>query len=287
MRLSRLGIILLLITTTVLSQTSCSYYNRVLARKNLVDGGTAYKDRKFADAEQLFKSAISRDPSSDEGKIAQVFLARTLHSEYIANRQDNAKAEQAIAEYKKVLAQNINDQSSFKAIANLLQNLNRDDEWLTWVTDRTNNEQVSAENRSEALTSLAAKQYSCANDITDVEPVKKTVTKNGKSEFQFTKPTDPNTFAELQKCVAEGSSLADRAVKLDSNSDSAWSYKANMLVQQMRLAEMNGDTAQRDALKSQADQAKARFTELADIKRKQKEEEERKKAEEEAAASKK
>lgn len=286
MRFSRLGIITLILSTVVFG-TSCSYYNRILARKSLVDGGTAYKDRKFQQAEELFKNAIARDPNSEEGKIAQVFLARTLHSEYIANRQDTPKAEQAIKEYKNVLAQNINDQSSFKAVANLLQNLNRDDEWLKWVTDRTTDEKVSPENRSEAITSLAAKQYSCANDITDVEPVKKTVTKAGKPEFQFTKPTDPNTYAELQKCVAAGTELTDKAVKLDPNSDSAWSYKANMLVQQGRVAEMEGNTAQRDAFKAQADEAKAKFTALAEIKRKEKEEEERKKAEAEAAAAKK
>lgn len=286
MRFSRLAIFTLILSTVFVA-SNCSYYNRILARKNLVDGGTAYKDRKFQEAEQLFRSAVARNPDADEGKIAQVFLARTLHSEYIADRSNTQKAEEAIKEYKNVLAKDVNDQSSFKAVANLLQNLNRDDEWLKWVTDRTNDEKVAPENRAEALTSLTAKQYSCANDITDVEPVKKTVTKAGKPEFQFTKPTDANTYAELQKCVAAGTDLSDRAVKLDPKSDSAWSYKANMLIQQMRVAEMEGNTAQRDALKSQAEEAKAKFTELADIKRKQKEEEERKKAEAEAAANKK
>lgn len=286
MRFSRLGIFTLILAAVFIG-ANCSYYNRVLARKNLVDGGTAYKDRKFQEAENLFKSAIARDPNSDEGKIAQVFLARTQHSEYIANRQIDAKAEEAIQTYKNVLAQNVNDQSSFKAVANLLTNLNKDDEWFKWVTDRTNNEQVSPENRSEALTSLAAKQYSCANDITDVEPVKKEVSKGSERVYQFTKPTDPNTYAELQKCVAAGTDLTDRAVKLDPESDSAWSYKANMLIQQMRIAEMEGKNDQKEAFKKQADEAKASFTKLSEIKRQKKEEEERKKAEAEAAANKK
>ena len=286
MRFSRLAIITIILSTVFVG-ANCSYYNRILARKNLVDGGTAYKDRKFQDAEKLFRSAVSRDPNAEEGKIAQVFLARTLHSIYIGDRSHPEIAEEAIKEYKNVLAKNVNDQSSFKAVANLLQNLNRDDEWRQWVTDRTTNEQVSRENRAEALTSLAAKQYSCANEITDVEPVKKTVTKGKVSEFQFTKPTDPNTFSQLQKCVATGSDLASRAVELDPNSDSAWSYKANMLIQQMRVAEMEGNTAQKDALKAQADQAKDKFTQLAEVKRQQKEEEDRKKAEAEATANKK
>jgi hypothetical protein len=262
MRFSRLGIISLILLT-VLVGANCSYYNRVLARKNLVDGGTAYKNRKFDEAEQYFRYAIDRDPESKEGKTARLFLARTLHSQFIGDRQKTNLAEEAIKEYKGVLAADITDQSSFNAVANLLENLNRDAEWQQWITERTNNEQVPAEQRAAALTKLAAKQYSCANEISDVEPVKKTVTKDGKQVFEFSKPQDPTTFDTFGRCVQEGSELIDRAVKLDNNSDAVWSYKANMLVQQSRLAEMSGNTQQRDALRAEADRAKERFTELA------------------------
>lgn len=286
MRFSRLGIFFLILST-VLIGTNCSYYNRVIARKNLVDGGKAYKDRKFQEAEDLFRTAVTRDPGSPEAKTAQLFLARTLHSEYIANRSSNEKAEEALSEYKKVLAENIKDQSSFKAVANLLENLNRPDDWQKWVEDRISNEQVPPEQRSEALTSLAAKQYSCANNISDVEPVKKEVTKGSERVYQFTKPSDPKVYEEFNKCVATGSELIDKSVQLDPNSDSAWSYKANMLVQQMRQAEMEGKNDQKENFKAQAEQAKQRFTELANIKKQKQEAEERRKAEAEAAANKK
>lgn len=286
MRFSRLGIFLLILSTVIMG-ANCAYYNQIIARKNLVDGGQAYTNRKFLEAQQLFRQAVERNPGSPEAKMAQLFLARTLHSEYIANRINPEKGEQAIEEYKKVLATNIADQSSFKAIANLLENLGRQDEWLKWVTDRAANEQVPPEQRAEALTSLAAKQYSCANNITDIEPVKKEITKGTERVYQFSKPSDPAVFEELKKCIATGTDLADRAVKLDQDSDSAWSYKANMLVQQMRVAEMEGNMSQKEAFKAEADKAKARFTELADIKKKKVEEEERIKAEKEAAANKK
>jgi tetratricopeptide (TPR) repeat protein len=290
MSFSRVGIFVLILLTIFIG-ANCSYYNRIITRKNLVDGGKAYKDRKFQEAEQLFRDAIARDPqgATMEGKTAQLFLARTLHSEYIGNRQNNDKAEEAIKEYKNVLAEDIKDSSSFSAVANLLENLNRQDEWLQWVTARSNNEQVPPEQRAEALTKLAAKKYSCANDISDIEPVKKTVTKDGKPEYVFSKPQDPNTFEEFKKCVAEGNELTDKAVKLDPNSDAVWSYRANMLVQQMRLAEMEGKPApEQEAIKAEAEKAKERFTELARIKREKEEAAEaRKKAEAEAAAGKK
>ena len=155
MRFSRLGI-LSLILLTVLVGANCSYYNRIITRKNLVDGGQAYKDRKFQDAEQLFRSAIGRDPQGQtaEGKAAQLFLARTLHSQFIGNRGFPAKAEEAIQEYKKVLKEDVKDQNSFNAVANLLENLDKKDEWLQWVTERANNESVPNEQRAEALTKL-------------------------------------------------------------------------------------------------------------------------------------
>ncbi len=290
MRLSRLGILSLILLTALVG-ANCSFYNQVLARKDLVDGGKAYKDRKFQEAEELFRSAIARDPQgqSKEGKAAQLFLARTLHSEYIGKREDSAKAEDAIKEYKRVLAEDVKDQSSFNAVANLLENLNRDDEWLKWVTERANNEQVPPEQRAEALTKLTAKKYSCANEITDTEAVKKTVKgKDGKDMFQFSKPEDPQALETLKGCVQEGTELINKAEKLDTNSDAVWSYKANMLVQQMRAAEMEGNAQQKEALKAEAEKAKERFTELSKI-RKEKEQaiEDEKKAKEAEAANKK
>jgi len=293
MRLSRLGI-LVLILTTVLVGANCSYYNRIIARKDLVDGSKAYKDRKFQEAENLFRAAVARDPNGEttEGKTAQLFLARTLHSEYIGNRIDQSKAKDAITEYKKALSNNNNDQSSYKAIASLYENLQQGDEWLKWVTARSNDTSILPQHRAEALTSLAAKQNTCANDITDTDKTKKTVTVNGKKEFQFVKPASAEDFAKLKACVDEGTKLVDQALALETdqvknaknldpkgmtdeqlktNSDllkvfeSARSYKASLTIQAMRVAEMEGRTADRDKLKSDAEAAKAGFLELSDV----------------------
>ncbi len=285
MRFSRLGLILFVFTTVMIG-TNCSYYNQIIARKNLVDGANAYQGRKFKDAENLFREAIARDPngSSIEGRTAQLFLARTLHSEYIGNRKDIPLAEQAIQEYQKVLKFDQKDQSSFKAVANLYENLGKDDEWLKWITERTTNESVPEAQRSEALTSLAAKKNSCANDISDTEATKKTVTRDGKQVFEFVKPANAEDFATLKQCAAEGLDLSKRAVDLDQNSDSAWSYYASLLVQNMRVAEMEGNKEQAEKFKAQSDEAREKFTALAEAKRqKEQAEADRKKAEAEAA----
>lgn len=282
-----------MVAVTVSLGTSCSFYNRVMARKALVDGSKDYKERRFQEAEQLFRDAVSRDPNGEtvEGRTAQLFLARTLHSEYIGDRKNTAKAEEAIQEYKKALSFDKNDQSSYKAIASLLENLQRTDEWQNWVTERSKNDQIEPQHRAEALVSLSAKQNTCANDITDTEQTKKTITKDGKQIFQFVKPANEADYQQLKQCVEQGNSLIDQALSLEPDRvktaknidvkglsddelrktldllrvfESARSYKASLLVQAMRLAEMEGRIPDRDRLKTESETAKAAFLELSE-----------------------
>ena len=265
-----------------------------MSRKNLVDGSLAYKERKFEVAEELFRKAAARDPegSTVEGKTAQLFLARTLHSRFIGNRLDKSLADEAIKEYKKSLSVDRNDQSSYKAIASLFENLQKPDDWQQWVTERSNNTEIKPEFRAEALTSLAAKQNTCANEITDTTETKKTVKKDGKDVFQFTKPTKPEDFERLKGCIALGTKLIDQAVSLEPDSvknagslnvksltdeqlksnldtvkpfESARSYRASLVIQAARLAEMEGRDADRDKLKLDGDKARADFVALSEV----------------------
>lgn len=296
MRFSRLGIFVLLILAVFLT-TNCSYipgYNRVMSRKNLVDGSLAYKERKFEVAEELFRKAAARDPEgvTIEGKTAQIFLARTLHSRFIGDRSNKSLAEEAIKEYQKALKVDQNDQSSYKAIAGLYENLQKPDEWQRWVTERSANTSIKPEFRAEALTSLAAKQNTCANEVSDTTETKKTVKKDGKDVFQFVKPANAADFDKLKECVAQGTKLIDQAVQLEpdavktagslnaasltdeqlkSNLDaikpfeSARSYKASLVIQASRVAEMEGRDADRDKLKADADKARADFVALSEV----------------------
>lgn len=276
MKISRLGI-LFIILATVLVGTNCSYYNKVMSHRDLVDGAEAYKKRKYDQAEALFRDAISRDPQLKtlEGKTAQLFLARTLHSRFISSRIETDKALAAIEEYKKVLAQDLNEQSAFNAVANLYENLKMDNEWRQWVTERANNEQVQPASRAEAFVKLASREYSCANDISDAEPVKTTITgADGKPAFKFTKPEDETEFEKLKQCAQKGLEYSEKATKLNPDSDSAWSYQANLLQQKSRIAEMEGKSEEEvGQIKTEADKAREKFKVLADAKKKKEEEE--------------
>ncbi len=293
MRSSRLGIFVLLILAVFLT-SNCGYYNRIMSRKNLVDGSTAYKERKFDVAEDLFRRAAGRDPQgeTEEGRIAQVFLARTLHSKFIGDRQRTELAEQAIAEYKKALALDKNDQSSYKAVASLLENLQKTDEWREWVAARANAADIEPEYRAEAYTALAAKQNTCANEVSDTPETKKTVQRDGKDVFEYVKPANEAELQRMRACVEEGTRLIGQAFALEPESvknaasldpksmsdvqlkatldelkpfESARSYRASLVIQASRLAEMEGRTQDRDRLKAEADKAKAEFTALSDV----------------------
>lgn len=292
MRSSRLGIIALLIVSVAFT-TSCGYYNRVMSRKNLVDGSVAYKGRKFDDAEQLFRKAAERDPNGEtlEGRTAQLFLARTLHSQYIGDRKRTDLAESAINEYQKTLKVDPNEQSAYKAVAGLYDNLQKSDDWLKWVTERANNEQILPQNRAEAITSLAAKQNTCANEVSDTDKTKKPIKRDGKDVFQYVKPENPQDLERMRACVTQGNELINRAYQLETEDvkniknvvpktltdaqlteklamvkvfESARSYRASLLVQASRLAEMDGNQEQADKLRNEAEAARNQFSELSD-----------------------
>ncbi len=318
MKISRLGIFaLILITVTV--GGSCTFYNRVMARKNLVDGARAYNERQFPVAEELFRTAIEYDEEgvSFEGRTSRLFLARTLHSGFVGNRSNTKKAEEAIGEYKKALQSFVSDLkakreaaaanpqdeelrkemvsaennvgSIIRSVASLYQNLGQDDKWAEWQESQGNNADLPGAVRANSLVGLAAKEYNCANDVTDSKDVKKTIQEGGESTFEFKKPEGVEGFeedyAKAKKCVDTGMSFVDKAIELDPESDSAWSYKTSLLVQKSRIAEMDGDSAKKEEYKKASDEAKKKFEELAEKRRKAEEEAARKEAEAEAAAA--
>jgi tetratricopeptide (TPR) repeat protein len=74
------------------------------------------------------------------------------------------KPEDAIAEYKKALAMNPNDQSSYKAIASLYENLQRTDDWLDWVTKRRKTRAFRPSRGPSLNIARGEKEYLCERD---------------------------------------------------------------------------------------------------------------------------
>jgi hypothetical protein len=309
MRLSRVGILILL-SSIILIGTNCAQYNRLIARRNLVDGATAYKDRKFSEAEAFFRKAVASDTDAktEEGKTARLFLARTLHSQYAGDRSNpnaKARAEEAIKLYRASVADNLNDQSSYNAVANLYETLGGQFEaerpqWQQelekWTTERAENTNVAGKYRADAYASLASKQYSCANEISDVDAVKTKVKgPDGKEVFKFVKPANTADYDKFVQCVQKGVEFIDKAVALEddearnaknvaveslSAADIAkldelvkiwakvWSFKASLMNQSSRRADMDGNAADKDSFKAKSDEARTKFLDYTAIEKK-------------------
>jgi hypothetical protein len=78
--------------------------------------------------------------------------------------------------------------------------------------------------------------------------------------------------------VKQGLIEAENAIKYDSNNESAWSYKTNLLLEASKLAEMEGQTEQKAQFQKEYEAALKRTTELSVANQKRKEEEEKKSA---------
>lgn len=243
---SRLAV-LVFVACAVLFTSSCGFYSRIMARKNLVDGSIAYKDRKFQEAEELFRLAASRDPQGEtvEGRTAQLFLARTLHSRFIGDRDNKSLAQQAVDEYKRAIPQVVNEYAAAKsayeanpadsavqrryfsalsgvnstvsAIPNLLESLERRDEAIKFQTDLAANTQMPETARTRALVQLGLQYNTCATEITDTEATKKTIKKDGKDVFQFVKPENPADLEKLRACVAKGQEYFNQTAALETD----------------------------------------------------------------------
>jgi tetratricopeptide (TPR) repeat protein len=279
-KISRVGILSFSVVVLA-SLTGCSIINKVRARNELNDGAKAYKERRFAEAEEHFTQAMALDPSQP---ITEVLMARTLHQQYLANRTspDNIKrAETAIDIYKKILANNPNDEVTNDAISSLIGALKGPQALNEWRQQRANDTRVSPASRAKAMTFLAADKYTCVNQITEAN--KETVNKGKELVYNFKKPANPEDLATAKQCAEEGLNLIEQALKLDDKKSSPWSYKASLLTQKSRIAEMEGNNADKERYKAEAEAPKKRFQELSEAEAKAKEEEAKRKAEEEAA----
>ena len=280
MKISRLGMLLILVIAFALL-AGCSLVNKVRARNELNDGAKAYKERRFDEAEAHFSQAMALDPSE---KRTETFMARTLHQQYLTNRaapENMQKAEQAITVYKTILAANPDDEATNDAVSGLISALKGPQALVEWRTARANDERVKPAYRSKALTFLAVEKYNCVNEIT--EAAKETVTKNNEAVFVFKKPANAEDLGKAKQCADDGLALIDKALSLDSTKSSPFSYKASLLVQKSRLAEMEGNSADKEKYKAAAEEPRKHFQELSAAEAKVKEEEEKRKAEEEAA----
>jgi len=244
MKLSRITTIALLVGL-VAANAGCALVNRVRAKNALNEGASAYRQGNFAEAEEKFRYAHELDPSQ---KNAPLFIARAVQQQYkpgVPTPENVKKGEEAIAAYQAILDKDPSNEDAYKAIVFLYGQMRNEDKVREMLTQRASLSSIPPEKRSEALTILASKQWQCAYDITELKENKETTTQTSgdalKTTVKYKKPANQADFDRARQCVTEGLKLAEQAVALDENNPNSWSYRANLLREAAKLAEMEGN----------------------------------------------
>jgi hypothetical protein len=257
MKLSRAGFILL-VAIAVASTSGCSVVNRIRSKNELNEAAKSYKSGRFPDAEQHARRALELDPNS---KIAPAFIARSIHAQYrpgVETAENNKVAQNAIDAYKQILANDPNNDEAYKAVVALLLALKKEDEQRQWILKKANDAQAPAVQRSEAYTILSSQDWQCSFQTTEQPSIKKT-SPGGKVEYV---KGDQKDYDKAQQCATRGMEEVEKAISFDGSSETAWSYKTNLLREKAKLAEMDGNAEQKAAFDKQADAAQARTKEL-------------------------
>ena len=273
MKLSQTRVVIAL-AILVVSTSGCGLVNRIRAKNQLNEAARAYHDGHFEEAEQYSRRALDLDPDS---KTAPLFIARTIHAQYkpgVQAPENLAKANEAIKAYQVVLERNPKSDEAYKAIA-YLYGATKDTEKLRgWISARANDGSVAAEKRAEAYVVLASQDWDCSFKITELPSNQSKTLVNNKMTIAYKKPANQKDFDTAQACMKRGLEEVDNAIKLDPNSEPAWSYKTNLLIEAVRLAEMDGKTDVKQEYQKQYEVALKRTTELSAAAQKRKEEEE-------------
>lgn len=205
----------------------------------LNEAARCYHDGDYVAAQEHSEKALSLDPAS---KVAPLFVARTIHAQYKPgdwSEANVAKANEAIDAYKRILIRDPLSEESYKAVAYLYGATKQQELQRQWILQRALDANVSAEKRSEAYVVLASKDWDCSFKITEL-PANKTTTTSGRSAtVHWLKPKDPAEFEKAQQCATEGLEFIEAAISLAPDSEAAWTYKYNLLLEASKLAEMD------------------------------------------------
>ncbi|MBA3240240.1 MAG: hypothetical protein H0T60_03350 [Acidobacteria bacterium] len=273
MKLSRISIVTLLLVV-VGSTAGCGIINRIRSKSALNEGARAYKDGRFADAEQKFREAYEYDPSQ---KNAPLFIARSVQQQYkpgVDTPENIAKGQAAIDAYQEILKNDPGDENSYNAVVFIYRQMKKEGEEQRMLTQRASMDSIAKEKRAVAYTILASKQWQCSYDITEQKENKETITQPDKVLIKYKKPANQSDFDKARGCVTEGLKLAEQAISLDPDNPNSWSYKANLLREMSKLAEMDGNTQAKADYDKQYEAALETQKRLAEESAKKKEAEE-------------
>lgn len=226
----------------------------------------AYKTGNYAEAQQHAERALAIDPTN---KQAMIFVARTIHAQYRPGNEtpeNTARAYNAIAAYQRVILNEPTNEESYKAVTALYGSVKEEELQRQWISQWANNPMVDEKKRAEAFIQLATKDHKCSLAITDANRKfggKKNV------KFIWIKPKEPHDYETAKQCATDGLSEIEQAINLAPYSETVWEYKAALLAEMSKFAEMNGDKVLRDDYRNQENLARRKLYDLWNLNRQQ------------------
>jgi hypothetical protein len=228
---------------------------------------SSFKAGDFAVAQQHAERAVLLDPTN---KTAAIFLARVTHQRYKPgdNSPENLNyAQGAIAAYQRVLTLDPLNEEPYKAVAVLYASTHQDELLKEWLAQRALDPRFSNAQRAEAYATLAGKDWDCSFKFTERPEQKIRTVEKGKAVVTYKMPQDQTAFARTKECVNHGFEMVDLALSLNRESEAAWSYNANLLLEAAKLAEMEGRAAAKANFRTKANEASREAVRLSDKRR--------------------
>jgi len=173
------------------------------------------------------------------------------------------KAEEAIFAYKRTLERSPGDDEAYKAVAYLYDAIKEEELLREWLLQRAGNGSLPNDKRAEAFVVLASKDWDCSFKITELPTTKVTTVRGNKVLVSYQMPKERVEFERANECANRGLEMANIAITLMPENESAWSYKTNLLLELAKLAEMEGDVHQQRELRRQYEEALRETTKLS------------------------
>jgi tetratricopeptide (TPR) repeat protein len=233
------------------------------AKQELLDAARAYREGKFAEAQAHSERALLLDP---QNRTAPIFVARTIHAQFkpgILTPENIDKAQEAIVAYQRILERTPDDDEAYKAIAYLYSAIKEEQLLRQWILQRASDVSIANDKRAEAFIVLASKEWDCSFQITEQPNVKIVNVEGRKADTRYRKPKDPAEFERAKECSNRGLEMANMAITLSPENETAWSYRTNILLELEKLAEMVGDLHQKSELHQQYEEALSQTTKLS------------------------
>lgn len=203
------------------------------AQEELKEGGRAYRDGRFAEAEGHYRKALQLDASLTN---AALLLGKAIRAQYKpgdSSPQNVGRAREAIAVYQQALQKDPNLDEAYFAVINLHGTLKEEAAQRELIVERAQSDRVSKPKRAAAYRSLAEMELTCV--------------RGAESAMQ---------------CATRGLDAVSKAIQIQED-ESAWSGKAHLLRELAKLLQA-GDPPRAQRYRTEAAEAQARARALAD-----------------------